>query len=169
MKTIRRAWILVPALVLGLMPGCASYSPGGLSTGATLADVSLSMGKATGEYALPNAGKRLEFARGPFGKHTFMLDFDAQGKLISWDQVLTEARFNSVRAGLSSDELLMTLGRPSERSVVGLLQWQTVWSYRYDAMFCQWFQVGLDAQGRVTDAGYYPDPICEPQHLSDSP
>lgn len=169
MQTKRYARILMStfgaASMLGLV-ACASYGPAGLAPRATLDEAVKTMGPTTGTYALADSGRRLEFARGPMGKHTFMVDFDAQGRLIGWAQVLTEARFNALRAGTPRDELLMTLGRPSETSVVGL-QRQAVWSYRYDAMFCQWFQVSFDAQGRVVDSGYGPDPICEPQHLSD--
>jgi hypothetical protein len=171
MRTMHSKWLFGAVALLGLvlvLHGCASYGPGSLAGGTTIADATRVMGLPTGEYLLANGGKRLEYARGPMGKHTFMLDFDAQGRLVAWAQVLTEARFNAVRVGTPSDELLMTLGHPSERSMVGL-QHLAVWSYRYDAVFCQWFQVSLDAQGRVADTSYGPDPMCEPEHLSDAP
>jgi hypothetical protein len=38
---------------------------------------------------------------------------------------------------------------------------QTVWAYRYETPFCQWFQVGIDARGKVMDTSYGPDPLCE--------
>ena len=155
-----------PAACAVLLAGCTAYGPSRLAPGTLLADASRAMGPSTGDYVLPDGGRRLEFARGPMGRHTYMLDFDAQGRMTGWQQVLTEMRFNAVRVGTPSEDLLKTIGHPSERSVVGL-QWQTVWSYRYESLFCQWFQVGLDAQGRVTDTGYHPDPLCDELNRSD--
>ncbi len=150
----------VAALAFVSMFGCATYGPPKLGPGASVADATRALGQPTGDYALPAGARRLEFARGPFGKHTYMMDFDAQGRMLGWVQVLTEARFNAVRAGSPKDEVLMALGRPSERSRLGL-QRQTVWSYRYETLFCQWFQIGIDEAGRVVDTAYAPDPMCE--------
>ena len=94
-----------------------------------------------------------------------LLDFDAAGLLQSAQQVLTEQRFNRIRAGMTRDELRRELGRPSSTGVVGW-QHQQVWSYRYESMFCQWFQVGIDPlQGTVVDSGYYPDPVCDDEQV----
>jgi len=131
-----------------------------------MADATKALGPPTGEYSLPEGRKRLEFARGPIGEHTYMLDFDAQGGLLSWAQVLTEARFNTIRAGTPKEQVLLELGRPSEQSWLGY-QRLTVWSYRYDSLFCTWFQIGIDASGRVTDTGYLPDPMCHPIDFND--
>ena len=154
------------ACAVAAFAGCATYGPPSLSAGASVADATRALGAATGEYTLPAGGKRLEFARGPLGKHTYMLDFDAQGRLLRWDQVLTEARFNAVRAGTPKDEVLLALGRPSEQSRLGW-QRQAVWSYRFETLFCRWFQVGIDESGRVADTGYSPDPLCEAKERVD--
>jgi hypothetical protein len=51
------------------------------------------------------------------------------------------------------------LGRPSDvRS--GGRQGGEVWSYRYDAIFCTWFQVSV-IDDRVSSAAYGPDPMCD--------
>jgi len=146
--------------VLGLLSACAGYSPAGFSAGATLPEVTKAMGAPTGEYPLAGGNKRVEFARGPAGKHTYMLDFDGAGRLLSWEQVLTESRFNAVVHGMSADQVLLSLGQPAERRPLSF-QKRLLWSYRYESPFCQWFQVGLDMQGRVVDTGYGPDPLCE--------
>lgn len=110
---------------------------------------------------MQGGGRRLEFARGPFGKHTYMLDFDAQGRLVRWEQVLVEARFNAIRSGMDAAEVRAQLGRASDQYVVGWHEKQTVWAYRYETPFCQWFQVGLNPQGKVVDTAYGPDPLCD--------
>jgi hypothetical protein len=144
-----------------LLAGCAA-NPAKIAPGTPAASAIGTLGTPTGEYALPGGGRRLEYATGPFGKQTWMLDFDAAGGLVASNQVLNEKRFNQIRAGMPRDELRRELGRPTATSMVGWHQLQIVWSYRYDSPFCQWFQVGIDPQkGTVVDSGYYPDPICD--------
>jgi hypothetical protein len=124
------------------------------------------MGTPTAETALPEGGRRLEYARGPFGKHTYMLDFDAGGQLTGWQQVLTEERFNTIRKGMDASEVVALIGRSTEQREVG---WQRnkVWAYRYETPFCQWFQVSLDAQGKVIDTSHGPDPVCDVGDITD--
>jgi hypothetical protein len=152
-----RAAVATAAL---LLCACTGYAPRNLAPGASSAQVEQQLGAPTGRYPLPQGGgTRLEFARGPFGKHTYMVDLDQAGKVTEWQQVLTEKNFNTVVGGMSSNELLFKLGRPSDRRGGG---WQggEVWSYRYDAVFCQWFQVSM-IDGKVRDPAYLPDPLCD--------
>jgi hypothetical protein len=151
-------------IVLGaaaLLAACAGYSAQGIAPGQTAAQVEQQLGPPTGRHRLPDGGTRLEYARGPYGKHTYMVDLDTAGRVAGWQQVLTEANFNQVagEAGMPVDELLRRLGRPTHRRSGG---WQPgeVWSWRYDAVFCQWFQVDVVA-GRVRGAAYGPDPLCD--------
>lgn len=145
-----------------LFAGCTGYGPRNVRAGQTAQEVAQAMGPPTARYELPQGGTRLEYARGPYGKHTYMIDLDPQGRVLRTRQVLTENNFNDVQAGVSRDELLRTLGRPSERRSGGR-QGGEVWSYRYDAVFCQWFQVSVHGS-RVTSTGYAPDPLCDIDH-----
>ncbi len=151
-----------------MVSACTSYGPSSLAPGTDLEAATHAMGAPTGDAALPGGGRRLEFARGPYGKHTYMLDFDAQGRLLRWEQVLTEARFNAIRSGMDAAEVRAQLGRASDQYVVGWHEKQTVWAYRYETPFCQWFQVGLNAQGKVVDTAYGPDPLCDESLATDN-
>jgi hypothetical protein len=142
-----------------LFVACATYSPASFPPGTPSSQVGQSMGKPTGEYRLPDGGRRLEYARGPMGKHTYMLDFDAQDRLVKWEQVLSEANFLTLPPGMTKQELLERVGHPSDAAYYPRLQ-QQVWSYRYDNPFCLWLQVNMDASDRVTGAGTAPDPLC---------
>ena len=151
------------AIAAAALCACAtSYGPGSLQTGAALDDVTRSLGTPTARYQRPGGGERIEYARGPYGKHTYMLDFDAQGRLAGWQQVLTEPVFNGIRVGMTRDDLLRTIGHPSDTRPLSFQQ-RTLWSYRYDTPFCKWFQVGIDRQDKVVDTGYGADPLCEVQ------
>ncbi|HET9644011.1 MAG TPA: hypothetical protein VFP68_11785 [Burkholderiaceae bacterium] len=151
---------ILPLPVCLLLAACAGYAPTHVQTGQAEADVVREMGKPTHRYSLPDGGIRLEYARGPYGKHTYMIDLDRDGRVQRWTQVLTEENFSHVRAGESRDQLLLDLGRPSETRS-GDWQGGRVWSYRYDAWTCQWFQVSLNDAGVVTSTSYGIDPHCD--------
>ena len=148
-------------LLCGVLLGaCSAYGPGDVRVGQAADDVTRSMGPPTGRYALNGGATRLEFARGPYGKHTYMVDLDAAGHVTRWEQVLDEPHFAQVTPGESRDDVLLLLGHPSDTRFIG---WQklVVWAYRYDTPQCQWFQVSLDAQQRVHDTSYGLDPHCD--------
>ncbi len=143
-----------------LATACASYGTGSVRVGQTEAELVADMGPATGRYPLPQGGQRLEFARGPYGKHTFMIELGTDGRVQRWEQVLREDQFNQITPGMTTDELRFRIGRPGE--VMGIWRGATVWSWRYETPFCQWFRVTVEPDGRhVRDSGYGPDPLCE--------
>ena len=154
-----RGALAAGALALALGSGCASYGPAGLAPGASSAEAIAEMGPPKARFATPAGGERLEFWRGPFGKHTYMLEFDARDRLLGWEQVLTESNLRSLRDGMTKDELLYRIGHPSEVQYLARLRHQ-LWSYRYVSPFCHWFQVSLDDQDRVVSFGDGPDPMC---------
>jgi hypothetical protein len=160
MKRRQRLMGLATLTMALVAAGCASYSPAGLPVGASTDDAERALGAASGRYSLPDSGRRLEFARGPAGKHTFMLDFDAQGGLVSWEQVLTPARFATIEPGLTENEVLVRLGHPA--SILSIpRQKLRVWNYQYFNNDCTWFQVSISDEGRVLQAGVSADPKCD--------
>ena len=160
--TLTSAWFTWP-LALLLLACATAYGPSGLQLGASADEVLARMGPATARHALPQGGQRLEFARGPQGLHTYMLDFDAQGRLLRSEQVLTEQRFLELRPGMTAEEVRRRIGTPSsERDLPR--QRHRLWSYRYETPFCVWFQVSIDTEGRVAELGHNLDPRCEFDH-----
>jgi hypothetical protein len=156
---LRRRLLACAAAFTMSLVGCAGYSPSQVRPGQTAEDVQRSMGEPTGRYTRPDGGERLEYARGPYGKHTYMIDLDASGRVTGWSQVLDEAIFNTIKVGMTRDEVLLGIGRPSETQRIGR-QKITVWSYRYRNPVCTWFQVSMGDDGRVSEIGYGMDPIC---------
>jgi hypothetical protein len=155
------AWHPAAALLLlGLASGCAIQQPGSLRQGMDEAQVVAAMGPPTGRYAMPERATRLEFARGPAGSTTWMVDLDAGGRMTSAEQVLDGWHFLEVTDGTDRETLLRTLGRPSD--VRGQYQQREIWYWRYYNNDCLIAAATLDAQGRVVGGiGLIPDPRCE--------
>jgi hypothetical protein len=145
---------------LVVLAGCAGYAPEASWVGRSADAITRALGPPTGRSVHADGTSRLEYARGPYGRHTYMIDFDAAARMVRFEQVLTEANFAAVQPGDSRAAVLQRLGRPSETRRV----WRgaELWSYRYEAFFCRWFVVTLEPDGgAVRDAGYLPDPMCE--------
>ena len=149
--------------LLAAAAGCALLQGPALSAGQTEAEVLALLGRPTARYALGAQGTRVEFARGPFGRQTWMVDFGPDGRVSRFDQVLNEAHFAEFQQrapGMSRDELLRTLGTPGERKHGGWAGGQ-IWSWRYPTNDCLWFQVTLGDDARVKAGSYGIDPSCD--------
>jgi outer membrane protein assembly factor BamE (lipoprotein component of BamABCDE complex) len=147
-------------LVAASLVACAWVRPEQLPPGSSADEVRARMGAPNGQYPLPGGGVQWEYATGPFGRQTYHLDFGADQRLQRVEQVLSEANFNTISAGMSDQEVLRRIGRPSTVWPLARQQ-QNVWSYRYQAFSCQWFMVGMGYDQRVIDTAYGPDPLCE--------
>src|SRR5687767_179514 len=119
---------LAIATLLGLLAACTGYAPGKLVAGHGVDEVTRQLGTPTGRHALPQGGTRLEFARGPFGRHTYMVDLDPQSRVTGWKQVLTENEFAAIVPGMAQEEVLRRIGRPSDVRGAGL-RGGSLWSY----------------------------------------
>ena len=105
----KRRSIVAIILLLVSLQACSTYSPSTAMIGMSVSDVVEAMGKPDGNIQLPE-GTRLEFSRGPRGKHTYFVNFDLQGRLTSWQQVLTEDRFKQILPGMSEEEVVFLIG-----------------------------------------------------------
>ena len=152
---LSRRWLL---LVLPLLHACTSYAPPKMVAGISRDALVAQMGEPEMERRL-DTGSRLEFPRGPFGKHTWFVYLDPAGRATHAEQVLTSQNFSRVDVGMAQEEVRKLLGRPGE--VQGLARSRgQVWSYRYENYDCTWFQVELSAQEQVRSAGYGQPPEC---------
>lgn len=146
-----------------LLAGCAMFSPPPLAVGQTEAEVTALLGRPTGRYAMGEGVTRLEFATGPYGRVTWMVDVGPDGRSRAFRQVLDPtnlAAFAERAPGMTIDQLLRELGRPAER-VTGLWNGGQYWSWRFPTNECLWWQVSIDAKGIVTGAGQGIDPMCD--------
>jgi hypothetical protein len=119
--------LVLVAILPVLLAACAGLP---LLPGEPAANVMARLGRPTGSY--PNgADTMLEYAYGPFGQYTWMARIGPDGRLVSYEQVLTSQKFATVKLGKDTKEtILRTFGRPAQvvhyASVDG-----DVWLYRY--------------------------------------
>ena len=132
---------------------------------APASEVLKAWGPPTATYPLQPAGQRLEYATGPYGRMTWMVDVDASGRVTQARQVLSEAEFFKLQAAqaltrdMTRDEVLRWIGTPGQRR--GARGGGQTWSWRYPTNDCLWFQLSLDAQGMVQGSGFFIDPVCD--------
>lgn len=154
-RAIRRAIVIGIALVAA---ACAFPAPGRLPAGTSIDEARRAVGGPRGQYPLPGGGTRLEFSG---FQETYMLDFDAGGRLVASRQVLTEADFATITPGLPREQVLMRIGHPTWVFGVGR-QRLSVWNYRFRApLGCVIFQVSVSDAGAVIEASTGYDPICD--------
>lgn len=127
--------------------------------GDPVAAVTAKMGQPTSVYPAPD-GQILEYATGPMGQYTFMARIGPDGRLLSWEQVLTGEKFATIKIDhATKEDVLRTIGRPAETSRVASHHYE-VWSYRYKEanVWNSMMHVHFDEKGIVRQMLNGPDP-----------
>ena len=158
---VRRMPCRLAMLGAAVLAGCVAYAPGELAPGSSVDALRQRMGEPTARHVLPDGASRLEYARGPAGLHTFMVDVDAAGRVQRWAQVLDGPSFDRVQTGWSLAQGRREFGTPTQDHTYARLG-QRVWSYRWHSWDCTWFQVTFSLPEEVVSStGSGPDPRCE--------
>lgn len=127
MQFLRSA--LLAALLLSV-GACASFGQAPVNPGDPESVVISKLGAPTNRYQDGNE-RLLEYMKGPWGQQTYMARFGPDGRLISYEQVLTNEKFARIKPGQTTKEqVLKTIGAPSDTSFLTLSQME-VWSYPY--------------------------------------
>jgi hypothetical protein len=152
--------VLAALLVLA---GCATQRPAPAQPGQTEAQVLQQLGQPTGRYAMEGGVQRLEYATGPFGRTTWMVDIGRDGRVVAAEQVLTERYFAQVVPGMTQQQVLRLLGRPAD--MAGEYRGRRTWSWRFETNDCLWVRVTFGPEGEVIGgAATMFDPRCDIRH-----
>lgn len=120
--------MLALAALVAQLAGCAL--PAGEQPGALRADVLARLGPPTATFPLPN-GERWLYSELPAGFEAYNLDFDATGRLVRNEQVLTQARFESLPIGVwTAADVQRTFGAPLRVERVARFDGD-IWTYRF--------------------------------------
>lgn len=141
-----------------ILSGCAIFQTPQAISGEPESAVLARLGQPTHRY---QDGKHhlLEYATGPWGQQTYMVRIGADGKVISFEQVLTTQKFASIKIGQATkDDVLRTIGAPSETVYLPLSQLE-VWSYPYreNDVWDSMMHVHFDKAGIVREMMNAPD------------
>jgi len=120
----------IPAAVLALacLSACVGWTP--VQPGQTEAEVIARLGRPTHVYQ-DGASRLLEYMHGPMGQTTDMARIGPEGRLVSFEQVLTMQKFGTIKAGeADKDKVLRTIGAPSETHYYPASQLES-WSYPF--------------------------------------
>lgn len=156
--------ILMKILALGVVlvaTACTTLNYPPPALGISESDLIAKSGNPAARYQ--DGKERLLEYSGPWQQHTYMARFGANGRMISWEQVLTTEKFAKVRVDhTTKQEVLRTFGRPAETSHLSLPKLE-VWSYRYKegGVWNSMMHVHFDHAGIVRMMQNGPDPIYD--------
>lgn len=145
-------------LVLALA-GCAAFRPAPVP-GDSESVVIQKLGKPNAVYPDPSGGRELEYTQQPMGQFAYMAHIGPDGRLTSYEQVLTNEKFGSIAVDhATKDDVLRTVGHPADYSAVAFHNYE-VWSYRYreSGVWNSMMHVHFDQQGVVRQMLNGPDP-----------
>jgi hypothetical protein len=134
--------------------------------GAPLAEVTAALGQPDASYPEPDGGRLLEYRGQPMGQFQHMARIGPDGRLVSYEQVLTSENFAKVKVDhWTKDDVLRHFGRPAEFSRVGFHNYE-VWSYRYKeaGVWNSMMHVHFDQQGVVRQMLNGPDPLYDDRY-----
>ncbi|MDR0934212.1 MAG: hypothetical protein LBM56_03900 [Burkholderiaceae bacterium] len=127
MKRTFAGGILAASLLLS---GCVSLDRPPFQPGATEAEIISKVGKPTARYKDGDT-VFLEYAGGFGGQTTHMGKLGPDGRLVSWEQVLTVEKFDTLKLGKSTKrDVLLTVGQPGEENWI-MMHGYEVWTYHY--------------------------------------
>jgi len=150
---------LLAALLITL-GGCAAPI---VNPGETEADVIGKLGRPTHRFK-DGPEHLLEYMKGPAGQQTFMARIGPDNKVISYEQVLTSAKFATIKVNSATKtDVLRTIGTPSETSYLSRVDLE-VWSYPYkeNGVWDSEMHVHFDKKGIVRKMQNGPDPRRDP-------
>ncbi len=148
---MRNRTFFLAILLASLTSSCASYGGYGLKPGmSNLDEVVRRMGQPAMRWQNPDGSTQLAYPRGS-GLHTYMVFIAPDGKLQRIENVLDERVFARIRAGMTKEEVLRTLGPPGWTTYYSRrdeLEWE--WRFCNDWNQAQRFDVLFDNTKGVT-------------------
>ena len=154
--------LLIAALAF-LVCACSALMPAPVTPGETEAALVAQRGQPAHRYT-DGRDQLLEYPQGVWAQATDMARIGPDGKVISFEQVLTAEKFASIKIGTATKEdVLRTVGVPSETSYLSLTDLE-VWSYPYKEhnVWNSLMHVHFDRNGVVQKMLDGPDPRFDP-------
>jgi hypothetical protein len=163
-KTIKNTLKSAAGLALILsVSACAPLVRRAPAAGTPLAEVTARLGQPNAVYPDPNGGQVLEYRGQPMGQFQHMARIGPDGRLLSYEQVLTTENFATVEVNRwSKDDILRHFGRPAEVSR-DRVNGDEVWSYRYKekGVWNSFMNIYFNQRDIVRRLGNSADPLLD--------
>ncbi len=146
------------ALCCIILSACSALGPGAVNIGQTESEVIAKLGPPTHRYQ-DGKGHLLEYKTGPAGPVTYMARIGPDNRLVSFEQVLTDQKFATIRPNQDrKEDVLRIVGAPSETSYLSLPGLE-VWSYPYEqsGVWKSVMHIYFDKNGVVSKMSTAPD------------
>jgi hypothetical protein len=160
---MKTGFILPAIFLLASLAGCAAMFPPDVAVGEPESSLIAKRGQPTHRYRVGN-DQILEYATGPWGQKTWMAHVGPDGRVSSFEQVLTTQKFGAIKVGESTKtDVLHTIGTPSDTSYLSLTDLE-VWTYPYKEsdVWNSLMHVHFDRSGVVRKMMNGPDPSRDP-------
>lgn len=126
--------LVSPAVLIATMPACDFIAMKELKPGiSTATEVRARMGGPAQEYRNADGTVTWEFNRQPNGTECWMVTIGPDQIMQKIEQVLTEANFAKVVAGMDRDEIRRLLGAPGSKTTYRNTN-EEVWDWRVKGM-----------------------------------
>src|SRR5438132_12488803 len=136
--------LLFPALFAA---GCANFSA--IKPGASAQQIETLVGAPANAWKNVDGSEVWEYPRGPFGVETYMVTLGPDRAVREVRQVLNEAYFSKIQAGMSREEVRRLIGNPREVWYFPARDEET-WTWRYYDINYRFFNVLFDrSEGTV--------------------
>ena len=134
------------AVCAAVLFGCATDVHRAVSPGMASTDVGARVGKPTAMGKLADGSAYWDYSRQPY--YTDRVTFGPDDRVREVRNLLTADNFENLRAGMTLDQVVGTVGPSYIRNVYA--NGTTVWTYRYyDIGIAKLLHVTLDASGRM--------------------
>lgn len=159
-----RRWVAAAAVAASLT-GCAALSP--VNTGLKLLGqpqgaVEATFGKPTDAYKLDDGTTRWFYSKQPLGEYSYAADFDRDGKLTNFRQMLTTTELYKAQINVwTKKDVLEHFGAPREPIEYYSRLKQEAWSYRFlhEDQWYSMFNFMFDDAGVLRRTLITPDPL----------
>ncbi len=157
-KTIHTVSTLALILTLAACAPIVRRTP---PAGATQAEVTARLGKPNAVYPQADGSRIFEYTGQPMGQFQYMAHIGADGRLLSYEQVLTNEKFAEIQvAHWNKEDVLRHVGHPAE-VMRSRLDEGEIWSYRYkdQGVWDSMMNVDFNRRGVVLRVFQSADPL----------
>ncbi|AJG18537.1 hypothetical protein [Cupriavidus basilensis] len=159
-------WLAL-ATAAAILPACSVLQPvkvGQDMVGAPQAAVQARFGTPTDTYQLADGTQRWIYSKQPFGQQSYAADFDRDGHLSTFRQMLQTSELYKAKVDVWTKlDVEQHFGKPREPKQYYPLMKREVWSYRFrhEDTWPSMFNFYFDDAGVLRQTQITPDPLAE--------